>query len=74
MSEPLTTRMALRVAFRHFTAADTTDAEREAILHAVINSVGGEEGELAARMLHHRREAEDLQMKLSLRIGARTAA
>ena len=57
-------RRALRVAYRHFSTVDTTEAERESILVSVAEKFSGEEGETAARMLHHRREAEALQFKL----------
>ncbi|HEY0966952.1 MAG TPA: hypothetical protein VGD88_06155 [Opitutaceae bacterium] len=61
---PNETNTALVVAYRHFCDATTTDAEREAILRAMVEHFDGQEGETAAAILHHRDQARAQQMQL----------
>lgn len=62
---------ALLVAYRN---ADVTDAERDAVLEAMVTCLCGEPAETAARILHHRAEAATLQLKLSGLIESRRTA
>jgi hypothetical protein len=57
--------IAVRVAFRHFDDAGTSDKERDAILRAMCNVLDGQEAEMASRVLHHRTEARALQLELA---------
>lgn len=70
MSEESDIRTSLRVAFRHFNAKDTSEAERDSILSAMVARLGGQEGELASRMLHNRRDNAAMQLELTLRLDA----
>ena len=63
---------ALAVAYRHFNDAGTTDRERDAILQATSEFIGGPDGERAARLLHHRTQAASLQLELTLSFAGRT--
>ena len=64
------TATALRIAYRcGFDNAQTTDAEREAILSAMIDHLPSPEADTAARILHHRREAESHQLQLKALLG-----
>lgn len=55
----------LAVAWRHFDDATTTEAERDALLVTISHLTSGEQGEHAARMLHHRIEARRAQLLLT---------
>lgn len=69
MSDASQMRTALRVAFRHYADTETTEAERDAILVVTMDHVGGAEGELASRMLHHRQqEAEHAKAEAALQL------
>lgn len=60
------TEQALRVAMRAFSAADTTEAEQDAILAAIaLHTSDKTEAEVAARALHHRMEARAHQLQLA---------
>ena len=56
---------ALGVAYRHFGATDTTEAERDAILSAMTTALDGEQAELASEILYHRTKARERQLMLS---------
>lgn len=53
---------ALAVAYRN---PEATPDERVAVLRAMVTHLGGEAGETAARILHHRAQGESLQLKLA---------
>lgn len=57
-------QVALQVAYRHYQDADTSEAERDAILQAICEIHDGREAEAADRVLHHRREAAKQQLQL----------
>ena len=63
---------ALRVAFRHIDAADTTRTERESVLSAMVSCLPDREAELAAQSLHHLREGRKAQMTLKAIIDGST--
>jgi hypothetical protein len=68
-------QIALRVALRALDNPNTTDAETDAVLSAIIaHSDDRQEAETAARALHHRREARAHQMQLTQLFTARRAA
>jgi hypothetical protein len=52
---------ALAVAYRN---DDVSAQERDAVLASMARFMTGPEGETAARILHHRREAQSLQLNL----------
>jgi hypothetical protein len=54
--------MTLAFAFRHIAAA--TEQEQLAIFSSMAEHLHGEEGERAARALHHKLEAQTQQMLL----------
>jgi len=57
-------RDALAVAYRHYDAPTTTDAERESILRSIAVTMPDAEAEAASRMLHHLSEARAHQLLL----------
>ena len=62
---------ALLVAYRNDAV---TDAERDAVLEAMVKCLCGEPAETAARILHHREEARALQLKLTGLVESRRTA
>lgn len=56
-------RTALVVAYRNH---EVSERERDAVLSAIAEHLHGVEGETAARILQHRREAQSLQMNLNV--------
>jgi len=69
MSKPDYRRAVAALGLRHFRDPDTTEAEREAVLLFMVEDVGGADGELAARILQHRREEAKLQLELGLSLN-----
>ena len=69
MTNPIET--ALLVAYRN---ENVTEAERDAVLAAMVKCLCGEPAETAARILHHRQEAAALQLKLTGLVDSRRTA
>lgn len=67
MDSPLLT--ALAVAYRHYDHPTTTESEQDAILASISKLHCGAEGEIAARILHHRNEARSHQLQLKGLLG-----
>lgn len=57
-------RIALRLAYTHG-YSKTTEAGQDSILRAMASHLPTLEAEAAAKILHHRAEARDLQLHLS---------
>ncbi len=66
MPEPETAlQVAIKVSYRHYSHAGTSESERDAILQAIIVLFGPTESEAADRILFHRREAAEKQLQLN---------